>query len=228
MPELQTLPPVVELRQYTLHPGRREELIALFEREFVEPQEACGMRLLGLFRDLGADNRFVWLRGFAGMAQRAAALGAFYGGPVWRAHRDAANATMVDSDDVLLLRPSVALLTMAAPSPRRGVPPPDGRVAATICPLRAPADDALRRQVSDRVLTALAAAGATPLAVFESESAPNTFPRLPVREGEHVIAWFASTPEGHGGVAAGALLDRWLRDVPQTLQLQSTARSAWR
>ncbi|TIT92200.1 MAG: NIPSNAP family protein, partial [Mesorhizobium sp.] len=32
--------PVVELRQYTLKPGRRETLIALFDREFIETQEA--------------------------------------------------------------------------------------------------------------------------------------------------------------------------------------------
>src|SRR5262245_21549620 len=31
---------VVELRRYTLHPGQRDVLIALFEREFVEPLEA--------------------------------------------------------------------------------------------------------------------------------------------------------------------------------------------
>src|SRR5512143_3890578 len=35
---------VVELRDYTLHPGRRDELIALFEGEFIEAQEAAGMR----------------------------------------------------------------------------------------------------------------------------------------------------------------------------------------
>jgi hypothetical protein len=34
--------PVAELRQYTLHGGRRDELIALFDREFVESQEAAG------------------------------------------------------------------------------------------------------------------------------------------------------------------------------------------
>ena len=31
---------IIELRQYTVHPGRRDELIELFEREFVESQEA--------------------------------------------------------------------------------------------------------------------------------------------------------------------------------------------
>ncbi|WP_406513549.1 hypothetical protein [Streptomyces sp. NBC_00161] len=34
---------IVELRQYTLHPGARDTLIALFEREFVAGQEAAGM-----------------------------------------------------------------------------------------------------------------------------------------------------------------------------------------
>ena len=34
--------PIVELRQYTLHPGQRDTLIDLFDREFVESQEAPG------------------------------------------------------------------------------------------------------------------------------------------------------------------------------------------
>jgi hypothetical protein len=29
------------------------------------------------------------------------------------------------------------------------------------------------------------------LAYFVTEDSPNTFPRLPVREGEHVFVWFA-------------------------------------
>jgi hypothetical protein len=218
---MRALPPVVELRQYTLHPGRRDDLIALFEREFVEPQQACGMQLLGTFRDVADADRFVWLRGFAGMPQRAEALGAFYGGPVWQAHRDAANATMIDSDDVLLLRPCV-------PVPE--APPVWGtsQVVGVVCPLRAPADDALRRHLAAVVLPALVESGATPLGVFETEPAQNTFPRLPVREGEQVVAWFASVPDARPTVDAGALLDRWLRDVPQVLHLQPTPRSAWR
>ena len=97
---------VVELRQYTLKPGARDALVALFDREFVAPQEAVGMRVIGQFRDLDDADRFVWLRGFADMASRSAGLQAFYGGPAWLAHREEANATMVDSDDVLLLRPA--------------------------------------------------------------------------------------------------------------------------
>ena len=97
---------VVELRQYTLKPGQRDILIALFEREFVESQEAQGIALLGIFRDLDDPDRFVWLRGFPDMESRARSLAAFYRGPIWKANRDAANATMIDSDNVLLLRPA--------------------------------------------------------------------------------------------------------------------------
>src|SRR5688572_17214164 len=97
---------VLELRQYTLHPGKRDVLIDIFERNFVEGQEAHGMRIIGQFRDLDSPDRFVWMRSFPDMRARAAALNGFYFGPVWQGHRNAANPTMVDSDNVLLLRPA--------------------------------------------------------------------------------------------------------------------------
>ena len=99
--------PVVKLRQYILHPGKRDVLIDLFDREFIETQEALGIKIIGQFRDLDHPDRFVWLRGFRDMTSRAKALSDFYGGPVWKAHREAANATMIDSDNVLLLRPAL-------------------------------------------------------------------------------------------------------------------------
>src|SRR5436190_3267848 len=71
--------PVVELRQYTLHPGMRDTLIELFDREFVESQEALGMKIIGQFRDADNPNRLVWLRGFRDMPSRAQALKDFYG-----------------------------------------------------------------------------------------------------------------------------------------------------
>src|SRR5215470_11200374 len=100
--------PVVELRQYTLQPGQRDVLVDLFDREFVESQEAAGMAIVGQFRDLDQPDRFVWIRGFADMPSRARALASFYGGPAWRTHSAQANATMIDTDNVLLLRPVTA------------------------------------------------------------------------------------------------------------------------
>lgn len=106
---------VIELRHYTLHANARDTLVELFERELIEPQEAAGMCIAGLFSDRDDPNRFVWLRGFRDHTSRIEALSTFYGGRVWAAHRDAANATMVDSDNVLLLRAT----TPPRPLPRQ-------------------------------------------------------------------------------------------------------------
>ena len=65
------LAPVIELRQYRLHPGKRDVLMELFEREFIESQETLGMKIIGQFRDLDDPDLFVWLRGFDDMPQRA-------------------------------------------------------------------------------------------------------------------------------------------------------------
>src|SRR5262249_31085792 len=114
--------PVVELRQYTLRPQHRDVLINLFDRHFVEAQEAVGMTVIGQFRDRGNPDRFVWLRGFHDMESRHKALEAFYGGPVWAAHRAVANDTMLDSDNVRLLkpaRPDLAFPLGYAPQPPR-------------------------------------------------------------------------------------------------------------
>jgi hypothetical protein len=180
---------VIELRQYTLHPGKRDVLIELFDREFVESQEAVGMRIIGQFRDLERPDRFVWVRGFDSMAVRGAALPAFYGGPVWKAHSAAANATMIDVDDVLLLRPAGTSFDLDPAV--RGVPPTT-TVVATIHFLAEPADER----------TAGLLDGIRPLATLRTLDAENNFPALPVRTGEHVLVWFASHPDVESARAA--------------------------
>ncbi|MFE7558487.1 NIPSNAP family protein [Kitasatospora sp. NPDC057500] len=160
---------IVELRQYTLHPGARETLIELFEREFVGGQEAVGIRVGGRFRDLDDPDRFVWLRSFPDMASRRRSLEAFYGGPVWRRRREEANATMVDSDDVLLLR-----------GPGFAAAPGVSAVLVTIChPAGPEAFDAYAARHLG-----------THHALHRTEHAVNDFPALPVREGEEVRVWF--------------------------------------
>jgi hypothetical protein len=225
-------PAIIELRQYILHPGRRDELIGLFDREFVETQEAAGMSLIGQFRDLDDPDRFVWLRGFPNMETRKAALDAFYTGPAWQAHREAANATMIDSDDVLLLRP-----LDHAPDFRLGERGPDdaagsgsGAVVIGVHRLDRP-DDPLPARFRAELAPRLAAAGLMPVAVLVTEPAANSFPRLPVREGETVLVWFAVLPDPSAADAslAGARRDPALQplfaDPLQILRLQPTARS---
>lgn len=187
--------PVVELRQYTLHPGQRDVLINLFDREFVETQEAVGMPVLGQFRDLDDPDRFVWLRGFDDMPSRAETLARFYGGPVWKAHSHQANATMVDSDNVLLLRPVAGQTGFPAPTavrpPIGHTTPPPSLVLATLYYRDRPFDEAFGDFFEHQVCPVLVETGAAPLACLQTEHAENNFPALPIRTGENVFVWFA-------------------------------------
>jgi hypothetical protein len=212
--------PIVELRRYRLHAGKREALIDLFEREFVAPQEAAGARVLGTFRDAGGLDSFVWLRGFAGMAQRKAALEAFYDGPVWAQHRNAANATMIDSDDVHLLR---------AINPQGGLKLshllryPGSGYTLLVSELR------FAEMVGNYHLWLrlfLRKAGAAPIASFATLAAENNFPRLPVWQNRTVhVALLRSD------VAVPPLppdLRGWLRAEPETIRLSPTTKSLLR
>jgi hypothetical protein len=233
-----TLSPVVELRQYTLHPGKRDVLIDLFDRELIESQEELGMKVIGQFRDVDDPNRFVWLRGFRDMATRADGLKAFYGGPAWKDHREAANATMIDSDNVLLLRPaqpgSGFSLGIHARPPRGTSGHGTGVVVATVYSLDPSSEGAFTDYFWRRLKPALVDAGATVLAFFVTEPSQNNFPTLPVRENEHVFVWFAgfageSTDlrwsAGHTGFELPAAEGLGLKGSPQRLRLVPTARS---
>jgi len=156
--------PVVELRRYTLVPGRRDEMISIFEHELMESQVATGMWVLGTFRDLDRPDHFVWLRGFPDMVSRRDSLTEFYSGPVWKRHGPSVRPTMVDTDDVLLLRPAAAG-TGLGPLP---FPPPDAEPGAQVVVRVYPAE-----------LADLAPRGE--LASFVTEPAENTFAGLPVR-----------------------------------------------
>jgi hypothetical protein len=181
--------PLVELRQYTLRPGRRDTLIDLFDREFVESQEAFGSRVIGQFRDLDDPNRFVWLRGFGTMESRREALAAFYGSPAWQANRAAANATMVDSDNVLLLRPLGMAGGFELAGATRDSPAGERLIVVSIHYLTAGAGPAFAAFFDREMRSRIEAAGAPVIAAMATESAANTFPALPVREGEEVFVW---------------------------------------
>lgn len=233
---------VVDLRQYTTRPGRRDTLIDLFDGYFVSGQEDVGMHLVGQFRDLDDPDRFVWLRGFDSMPARGASLSAFYNGPVWQAHRDRANATMADSDNALLLNP----LRLASGYPRFGA----GRdsatqlrsvVGLTVVYLDQPIDEPFRAFVLDSVVPELTAAGGEPVAVFVTDPSANNFPALPLRE-ENVVVWINRFDDdvayqGHrASLAASAgwcervlpVLERTARLPMQQLRLRPTAGSQLR
>ncbi len=181
----------VELRRYRMKPGRRDDLIELFEEHFIESQEACGMFPIGHYRDLDDDDAFTWLRGFPRFEERAAALEAFYvNSEVWRANRDAANDTMIDSDNVLLLRPArersgfdVSGLIRPQASARE-----ESQRLLWLCivMLAMPVSEATVTSFEREALPLLTNA-AERVSYFVTEQRNNEFPRLPVREGEYAF-----------------------------------------
>ena len=183
---------IMELRQYTLYPRKRDTLINLFERDLLDPQEEMGAELVGQFYDLENPNRFVWLRGFPDMPTRGKILKEFYTSPIWKEHRGEANATMEDSNNVLLLRTAwpksgFSLGCRAAVDidhPRTSL------VTATICYFDSMPNNIFLEFFSETLVPILARSGAPSLAAFVTESNPNNYPRLPVREGENVFVWF--------------------------------------
>jgi hypothetical protein len=238
----QTYSPIIELRQYTLHPGKRDTLIDIFDREFVETQEAVGIQVIGQFHNLDDADQFVWLRGFNDMEARAESLNAFYSGPVWKAHRDAANATMIDSDNVLLLRlahPNSGFTLNGNRPPVGNRTKQGGFIAATIYYFDTPVKPDFISYFENSIQPVLTLAGAEVLAWFVTEDSSNTFPALPVREGENVFVWFAGFRDEEAyGLYLAALaeskiwkdeisksLNRKLKRKPEVLRLSPTSRS---
>jgi len=204
--------PIVELRQYTLHVDQRDVLIEHFETRFVDSQNAVGAHVLGQCRDLDDPDRFVWWRGFTDLDARLRALTRFYEGPVWQAHRAPAVATMLDSDNVLLLRA------------RRWEPGrPTGRPSTLIVglhPIASDTCDAFAHFFATTLEPALAACGAPVFATLASEPTPNAYTRLPVREDEFVFAWCARLDDGRtreGFEASWRARRGWREDVPDLL-----------
>jgi peptidase M1-like protein len=238
----QTADTVFELRQYTLHPGQRDVLADVFDDNFVEGQEAVGMRIVGQNRDLDDPDRLVWVRGFRDMEARKEQLTTFYSGPVWKAHGRVAAGTMVDSDNVLLLRPlrpetAFAPSTIKLPPPgTRG--PGKGVLVASIVYVERNTPSEFGELFQTQLQPRWEQAGAPVIAQMVSEHSPNTYPGLPVREKENVFVWFSLFPDQAAmdkqqrALAqsmewreAVGQLSSWTHRKVETLRLEPTARS---
>jgi len=112
-------------------------------------------------------------------------------------------------------------------------------IVATIYYFDAPLSTGFVEFFEQTLKPAVTDTGASILAYFVTEDSENTFPALPVREGENVFVWLArfndqTAYELH--VAALARSSRWrdeiseelarrLKQAPEVLKLSPTARS---
>lgn len=220
-------PPVIELRQYALAPGRRERMIELFERYFAAAQMQAGMPVLGLFQVPTHPDALVWIRGFADLDSRPACLSAFYGGAVWAQFGLEAIGCVERFNNVQLLRETSSgsgiAVDPSAPHVRDTSRLP-GPIAVTTYRLKMPPDASLLRLFEEQVQ--LMGQGRL-LGCYVSDPTPNNFPSLPIREGEQLLTWFArggSTSDLQSNVAESALAS-YFAGAPERLVLQPTTSS---
>src|SRR5262245_59130585 len=182
---------VIEFRRYTVKEGEREHFAEYFESYFPEAFQQMGAIAFGQFFERKNPVGFKWLRGFKNMDDRAIVNAGCNYGLLWREHASTMNSHMVDSDNVLLLRPL---------SPERGVtvlpsvdPVKEGKgaqgvVVAQIFAVKANCVDAFAQQ-AEATFAGYRAAGAREAGVLVTLDAPNNFPQLPVRTDGPYLVW---------------------------------------
>ena len=182
---------VVELRRYLIREGERENFAKCFESYFPEAFQQLGAIVFGQFFERGNRLAFTWFRGFRNMDARARVNADFYYGPLWKEHASTMNARLLDSDNVLLLRPL---------SPNRGIPVlpavdpigeaqgGQGSVVAQIFPVKAESVD-LFAQRADEMFAGYRAAGMREAGVLVTLDAANNFPQHPIRTDGPYLVW---------------------------------------
>jgi NIPSNAP len=180
---------VLELRNYVLKPGRREAFTRLFEEDLIQPQEALHGYPLGQYRVKGNEDNFCWFRGFTSMKSRSSFLPSFYFGPVWKQYRTAANAMIVNNDNVYLLRPLV--LQQDSLVPVKGIDRallyPGNKMAVVDFYISNTKLDQLLKTFSRSYLAILDKCGIHSYSLWVSELEENDFPRLPVFQDKNLL-----------------------------------------
>lgn len=239
MPEF--TPQLFELRNYQTRPGKRDELIAMFETIFQDAYAAAGTIVAGSFCNLDDPDRFVWIRAFADGPSRGEALTHFYSSKAWLSNRDACNATLMDASDSLVLNRIAGALPLGADRhPPQGSPLPPSRILIAVYRFRSGTETAFLESFERTLRPRLALLGAAPDALLVSHEGKNFFPRQSVRNDVVLVSVtrFADAPALHqfsarvgndaGVQEALRLLRPFLMGDPALLRLSPTSRSLMR
>jgi hypothetical protein len=182
---------VIEFRRYTIKEGGRENFAEYFDTFFPEGFQQVGAIVFGQFLERKNPTGFTWLRGFKNTDSRAIINASFYYGPLWREHSSTMNNLMVDSDNVLLLRPlspEQGIPVLPAVDPIKEDKGAQGVVIAQIFAVKPNSVDAFARQ-AEATFASYRAAGARETGVLVTLDAPNNFPQLPVRTDGPYLVW---------------------------------------
>jgi NIPSNAP len=92
---------------YTIHEGKREEFVKLFDEVLLPAQRQIGLEVLGQFISIDDQQTFLWLRRFDSQEERWRRWDEFYGSDLWRNRLGPrANPLMKDSSNVIAVEPT--------------------------------------------------------------------------------------------------------------------------
>ena len=180
---------VIELRNYILKPGTRDNFTNYFEENFIQSQIELGGYPIGQFSIKGMVDNFFWIRGFTDMDLRSKFLPAFYYGPIWKQYGAVANSMLVNNDNVYLLRPLTwsknslqngRSVTINQLKTRKGIAVIDLYIANTKL-------DQLITFFSETYISMLENEGIENYTLWTSELSENDFPRLPVFQDKNLL-----------------------------------------
>jgi len=230
---------VIEFRRYTIRDGEREHFAQYFESYFPEAFQQLGAIAVGQFLERGNDSRFTWLRGFHNMDDRAKVNALFYYGPLWKEHAATLNSLMIDSDNVLLLRPlsrERGITVLPAVDPVKEENGAQGIAIAQIFAVKAGNVDAFAQQ-AESTFARYRDGDAREAGVLVTVDAPNNFPQLPVRTDGPYLVWLGIVENESSLKSFTDLLESTqqslnttglLRSAPEIVVLNPTRRSRLR
>jgi hypothetical protein len=96
---------VLELRNYVLAEGTRDQFIDSFKISIEEYQNSKGAYVLGLYNVKDAENNFFWFRGYDSMLARKTVMEEVYSSEYWKGVARMTQKFVINFHNVHLLKP---------------------------------------------------------------------------------------------------------------------------
>ncbi len=182
---------VIEFRRYITKEGQRAHFTQYFESYFPEAFQQLGAIAAGSFFERKNQSGFTWIRGFHTIDDRAVVNAAFYYGPLWNEHRNTLNDLMIDSDNVMLLRPLSSERGVIVQPSVDPVSEPNGAqgiVVAQVFRVKPNRMEAFAKE-AEMTFAKYRATGAREAGVLVTLDVKNNFPQLPIRTDGPFLVW---------------------------------------
>jgi hypothetical protein len=95
---------LVELRQYRMHPGQRENWVRFMNEVIVPFQKSKGMKVLGMWVAEEDPDLFVWMREFESEAERERQYEEVYQSDYWKTEVAPKAAAMNNREKMVITR----------------------------------------------------------------------------------------------------------------------------